>query len=251
LTAGVIFEYGVYMENNSVTTQNKAWTFCGVSTVGMIVFAALYFNKPPPPIQSKPTTITSIVTNTVTNTVTQEVVKEVPKEVEKIVTVPAQISSDDQKLINLGAKLMDAVTNSPIKDDQVLFGMKDVNVFYIIGDKIKEFVTEDEIKAKFELTLRRNNVPINPKSFNTVVFSVAGFSDDATKTLISYSTKCYVTEYQTIFRQGVCHQSLITVWEKGGFYGYAGKNKINDVMLDNAEKDAEMFANDFLSANPK
>jgi len=239
------------MENSASNTPSKAWVFCGVSTIGMIVFAALYFNNPTPKIQTEPTVVTTIVTNTVTNTVTQEVVKEIPKEVEKIVTIPAQISLDDQKLINLGAKLMDAFTNSPIKDDQVLFGMKDVNVFYIIGDKIKEFVTEDEIKAKFELTLRRNNVPINPKSFNTVFFSVAGFSDDATKTLISYSTKCYVTEYQTIFRQGISHQSLITVWEKGEFYGYAGKNKINDVMLDNAEKDAEMFANDFLSANPK
>ena len=35
------------------------------------------------------------------------------------------------------------------------------------------------------------------------------------------------------------------------FLGYAGKLKANEAILETVEKQAEQFANDYLSANPK
>jgi len=195
-------------------------------------------------------TVTNYVTNNVTTIVTNEIVKEVPKEVEKIVNVPTDIPDE----YVWAYKFLQRVKNaSPINSDQALFGMKDVKVTYIISEALKQVVSEDEVKAKFELTLRRNNIPINPDSPNTVTLTIDGFRGDdlTTQDMFYYSFQLSVGEIQTISRAGELHKALIVVWSQGGFYGYAGKNKANEALLGNVEKDGEMFSNDFLSANSK
>jgi hypothetical protein len=42
----------------------------------------------------------------------------------------------------------------------VLFGMKDIQVQIYCDNKVKDLVSEDAMRTKFELTLRKNNVPI-------------------------------------------------------------------------------------------
>jgi hypothetical protein len=186
--------------------------------------------------------VTKTVTTLVTNTVTHETVKEVP--------VPAEIP-DEYIWAN---KFLQRVKNaSSVNADQALFGMKDVKVTYMIKEDLKQVVSEDEVKAKFELTLRRNNIPINPNSPNTVTLVINGFRGDdlQTQNLFFYSFRFSVYETQTISRAGELHNAVVCVWNSGDFYGYAGKNKANEALLGNVEKDGEMFSNDFLSANSK
>lgn len=193
-----------------------------------IVFAGLYFLNPKTVAPKEMLTVTNIVHDTVTN---------------YLVTHP---SSE-----YIQAKtVFDAMTNAPmVGSDQILFAMKDVKINYEINDAIKKVLSEDEIKAKFELALRRNNVSINPKSLNTVSLIVDGLWDD-TSGFVCYSITTTVGEPQFILRAGLWRQSAVAVWSRGS-YGYAGKQKANEGMLNQIEKMAELFANDFLSANPK
>ncbi len=192
--------------------------------------------------------VTNYITNNVTTVVTNEIVKEIPKEVEKLVNVPAEIPPEYIVAKNLYDKMTNATT---VSSDQILFSMKDVKVNCILDSAVQQVISPDEVKAKFELALRRNNVSINPNSPNIVTFSIEGFFDAATGQLLCYFINTTVCENQWVFRNGNCHMSLVIVWNKGDSYGTVGKSKANEALLNEVEKRAEIFANDFLSANPK
>lgn len=168
---------------------------------------------------------------------------------EKILKVPAEIP---QEYIQAAQVVSNFDNADFVKRDQVLFGMKDVNIQYTLGDDIKRVVSEDEVKSKFELTLRRNNVPLNPKSINTVWVTVDGFFGDATATqlILTHSISVDVSEIRTLIRFREMHKATIIVWHQN-FFGMVGKANANKGLLDSVEKQAELFANDFLSANPK
>ncbi len=237
------------MENgnaSSVTSSaSKAWLLFAASTIGMLVFAGLYFLSPKPTADN-PTATPKIVTNTVVNLVTNEVVKEVPKEVEKIVKVPAEIPEGYVSAMNLVQRLTNATYIAP---DQMLFKMKDVRAVYFLDDAVTQVMTVDEVKAKFELTLRRNNVPLNPNSLNVVRLSISGFT--TIQNTLCYSINCYFDDQQWVFRAGEWHQATVRVWTKSNSFGTVGKSKANEALLKEVEKGAEIFANDFLSSNPK
>jgi len=215
----------------------------------MLLFAMLYFTSPKP-TPGNIQRVTQIVTNTVTmiNTVTNEVVKEVPKEVEKIVEVPAKIPQEYVAAMDLWQKMTNA-SFTPL--EQVLFRMTNVNVICELDYAMQQVTSEDEVKAKFELTLRRNDVPIDPHSPNIVYLTITGFLDPATPTTLCYAILCRVAERQWIFRWGECHLATVIVWNKGQSHGTVGKYKANEALLKEIEKCAEIFANDYLSANPK
>ena len=188
------------------------------------------------------------MTNTVSTTVTNEVIKEVPKEVEKIVKVPAEIPPEYINALNF----YQTMTNAPtISENDRLFEMKDVQVVYKISDAIKQVTSEEEVKAKFELTLRRNNVPINPNSTHTLFVTISGFFDAANNALLCYDFDCRVYESQWIFRNNTVRFGTVSVWGKGSKYGTVGRTKADEAILGDTESYAEMFANDYLSANQK
>ena len=231
------------MEKTSPPNSIHAWWLFGISVAGMVIFAGLYFFNPKTTIQTQ--TVTKVITNTVTNTVTNEVVKEV----EKIVNVPAEIPEGYIIAWNLYKKFNAATKERVASSDQLLFNMKDVRAVCYLDTSAKECVSEDEVKAKFELTLRRNNVPINPKSTNTVSIEIDTIINPNTS-LVCFFVTCEVIESQLVFREGVFHPGTIRLWRQDGF-GTVGKIKANEALLGEVEKQAELFANDFLSANPK
>lgn len=215
-----------------------------LALLGGVAFAALFFLTP------RTYTQTNLVTQIVTNNVilTNTVIKEVPKEVEKIVNVPADIPRDYLIAMNIYRSMTNAAT---VSHDGVLFNMTNIATSFFIADDIKTIIPEDEVKAKFELTLRRNNIPIDSKSDHTVSLAINGFYSDEYKSTIIYNITCQVIENQFIFRNAEARWTPVQVWSTTMNYGYAGKQKIASVVLDDVEKQAEIFANDFLAANPK
>jgi hypothetical protein len=176
-----------------------------------------------------------------------EVIKEVPKEVEKIVNVPAEIPYE----YIVAKDLRDKMTNATLlTNGEYLFGMKDIRVMFTLDDAVKQVLTEDEIRAKFELVLRRNNVPINPKSQNILTVAITGFFD-VSNPILCYSFQDSVAEIQFVARNGELHLMPVVVWNKGDEFGTVGKLKANEGLLRTSEKCAEIFANDFLASNPK
>jgi len=144
-----------------------------------------------------------VITQTVTNFATIFVTNTVIFTNEISSPIPTEYSSAYRIATNFAAA-------TPVAHDKVLFQMKDIRTSFFLEDAVKQFVSEDEAKAKYELTLRRNGIAINSSS-----------------------------------------QNAITVTINGSEFGRVGKLKAEDAILDRVEKDAELFANDFLSANPK
>jgi len=199
-----------------------------------------------------PTTKFYYITNTVTNTetrfVTNTVVKEVPKEIERIVKVPAVIPDDYFNALNFYQRMTNATL---VPDTQVLFKLKDVHVEMLLNDESKTIISEDEVRAKFELVLRRNNVPINEHSAYHLLIRIQGLWNDDRHNLLCFKTTFQLYENQWIIRQGEIHTAWLGSWDKGGNYGTVGKAKANEALIKVVESAAEIFANDYLSANPK
>jgi hypothetical protein len=239
--------------DNPKSRDVKPWFLFGLTTMAMLVFAGLYFLYPKITVETKTVTVTNFVTNTLVDTVTNEVVREVPKEVEKIVTVPAKIPDS----YALAMVVYWQITNASfVLPQEVLFKMKDVRVVCEIrgGLKALSLVSEDDVRAKFELSLRRNNVPVNPNSPNVVGIVIEGFqlmrNDGLPMGLLCYNINCTVSEQQFIARGGEWHTASVNVWDKGE-YGTIGTDRANDGILATVQKYSESFANDYLSANPK
>ncbi len=144
----------------------------------------------------------------------------------------------------------DRLTHPPIvSQDQVLFNIPNVAMSYSFSDDAKKFIVESEIKAKCELTLRRNNVPINEDSHFILALSIEGIvTDDGVE--FSYNTRLELIESMFIIRQRDVKMKMLPTWS-AGYQSLAGKNKAMQQILNNVEKLSEQFANDYLSANPK
>jgi hypothetical protein len=225
------------MENaNSSLKKSKA--ISGISICAAILFAGLYFFNPK--------TVVKTEVHSLTNTVTNDGIQEMPNEVEKTVKVAAEIP---QEYID-GKALRDAMLNARVvkTDDQMLFGMKDVKVAFNISDDIKKVMSEDEIKAKYELILRRNNISVNSDSHNVILVDIEGFLNSPEQTTLVFDMDESVTDSQWVVRNLEWRSGFVKVWEKGSF-GTVGKEKASEALLQKVEKLAEIFANDFLSAN--
>ena len=242
------------MSTNPEGVQTKsspkaAWILFIISTIAMVNFAVLYFFNPKTKTEVQVSTEvrTNVVTRTITNVVKETVVSIVTNEVVK--EVPASIPLEYINAMQI-CKNIDKAKTSDRK--QVLFGRKDVGVVFTVAEAVKEFVSEDELSAKFELTLRRNNIAISRSSTNLVFYIIEGFLNDD-KVSLTYSVNCFVLDSVFYKRSpdwvtAEWSRMLVSIWESES-YGYAGTKIAKTELLKIAESKAELFANDFLAAN--
>jgi len=102
-------------------------------------------------------TTTTIATNVVTNTVANKTLSENQNNPKTPVVLPPDAA------MRFASNYFNC---DFVKKDQILFGMRDVSVVYY--NQLKDIISDDEMRAKFELTLRKSSVPINPASGNLV-----------------------------------------------------------------------------------
>ena len=147
--------------------------------------------------------------------------------------------------------LFEQMTNATlVSEAQSLFKMQAVHVDYGFSQTAKDALSTDTIKAKFELTLRNNGVPMNPNAQDTLLVEIDAFYDDDRENVLCFSIHYELSSLQWIERNGEWHRGIVTVWTKGS-YGTVGKLKASDALEQTITKGAEVFANDYLNANPK
>jgi hypothetical protein len=179
--------------------------------------------------------VTTIYTNTVTNVV------------DLTVTVPAAIPNDYLIGYEVYTNMLAA---TPATMEETLAGMKDINVKFFYSDPIKATVLEDDAEAKFELSLRKNGIIVNPNSQNNLLVEIDGFYTPDDNTLC-YSINLAVYENKLVVINGVWRQYIVRIWTKGNSFGTVGKLKASDAIMDEIVSVSEVFANDFLKQNPK
>lgn len=69
--------------------------------------------------------------------------------------------------------------------------------------------------------------------------------------MLAVSIQCEAYETQYIIRRGEPRRAIVRFWSKGGWHGNLPTLEANESLLNQVEKYAEVFANDYLSANSK
>lgn len=219
--------------------------FC--ATCVLVLCSAIGLSSCRPSTTTTPTiAVTNTVTLTVTNTVDHYFTNTVTDVVTNFESIPLPIPADYVAAMDLLTKLTNATY---VGEDQVLFNLKNVRVEYHLDDDIQKVITEDDVKARFELTLRQYNVPIDPDSKNVLIVTINGFFDPSQE-LLSDAFQCELDEVQLVCRGGEWHSASVRVWSKGDKFGYAGRDVANAQCVKTVQSLAEVFANDYLTANP-
>jgi len=176
-----------------------------------------------------------------------QVVKEVPVVSVKEVEVPVKLTPLQQVDLEMGARCRNAIYCT---DQKQLFrnvGSVDVHVF--LNDPVKSIISEDRIKNKLELILRRNNITIDNNSLHSLWLSVEGTWLEE-KVGLSYIMKIDFRTPVLVERQLFMYRSTADIWSKGSI-GFAGKSVVEKALIDGVENEAEAFANAYLSEQKK
>jgi hypothetical protein len=174
----------------------------------------------------------------------REVVKEVPVERIKEVEVPAKLSARQQADIDLGARYRAAIYLSDRK--QVLRNIGSVSVHVVMEDQVREVISEERLKNKLELYLRKYNITIDDKATHMLWFTVNG-GWVREKTGLFFSSEMSLREFVVFERQNGMYRSAADTWNDSTV-GFAGKIYAEKGILDSFESKAESFANAYLAA---
>jgi hypothetical protein len=201
-----------------------------VTSVATVAFAALWLqerlNKSVPAVKKVP------------------VVKEVIKEVE----VPGQLTAEQQAAIDFRDRFLNArLIRTP---DDVLCKLDSVQIAVSLNDAVKKLVSEDRVRNKFELILRKHGVKIDQRGGVLVTLSIEGLWSREPVAFLVYTPRIQLDESVVVGREGDFWRVIATVWEKGS-YGFAGTRVAEGAILDSVESLGEEFANKYLAAQQK
>lgn len=197
-----------------------------------IVFAVLWLRA-----ESKPTAV-------------REIIREVPHEVIRNVTneifFPAKFSSDETNLMTLGLEYCHArsITNM----DGALFGIGPFSVIVDVDDTVEPLLSQQRVRDRLELALRRNNISVIKSSPARIDFEVMGLWSPR-KELLFYYVSLHVHRSAVIQAEEEMLSLRPVVWEDERFGG-AGTDVIEKRMLESIDSLTEHFANVYLAANP-
>lgn len=168
----------------------------------------------------------------------------VEKQIVKKVEIPAEIP---ERYVIAWERLR-AMVLASIADEKMCFlGLDSVEVSVSISEAAEDILSERRAKDTFELTLRRNGVPLSDRSSPILSLSIDVFWNDSNTIAIFYIEAALI-ERVYIYRNSKPFQRSVAVWETSS-YGSVGRNLARDSLLNAIEEKAERVANLYLSAN--
>ncbi len=176
-----------------------------------------------------------------------EKIKEVPVEKIKEVEVPAKLSDEQKALIDLGTRML--ARRKLLKTEDVLYKIPAFKIDIILDDSIKDQITEDRIRNKLELALRKSRIPIDNGAGATLTFEVYALWNKLT-TQVSTSINLKVLDWVTLARDGDLRTAPVFIYQDN-MIGYAGKIKIQELVLGVLDELSERFANKYLAVQEK
>ena len=172
----------------------------------------------------------------------------VEKVVEKKVEVPAEIPPLHEHALQ---KLV-AEVGAEFADEKTCFsGLGGIEVSVGMDEDAEEILSKQRAKDKFELTLRRYDVPLSDSSNPYLALDIQALWNEE-KTFAVYTMSVSLIEPLIFYRDNKPsrkpHRRYVALWEKANF-GFAGKNVAREAFLRYIEENAERVANLYLSAN--
>ena len=192
----------------------------------------------------------------------------IEKEVIKRVEVPAEIPEEYKRALEIVRAEDAAITAT---DATVFSGVDSLDVRIFLNENAREIISEQRVRDKFELILRGYGIPVSNLDSVSLFTKLLGFNLWGSRfislsmevayndmevgysnvRMYVYTTQLRFDEVVIFYRDGKPYRRSAVLWDGGGSYGYAGKQVIEDVLLDNIKERAERVANLYLSANPR
>jgi hypothetical protein len=173
-------------------------------------------------------------------------VKKVFKEVE----VPARLTYSQKTAISFTDRYASA---RPIQaQDEALYKLDSVKVNVFINDAVEKVVSDDRIRNKFELILRKQGINIDQKASVSVDLTINGLwsRDNPGVGFLAYTQRIGLNEWLVVERRGDLRRAVAQLW-KQEIIGFANSQKAEGQILDGVELMAEAFANKYLAAQQK
>ncbi|MXX37620.1 MAG: hypothetical protein F4Y91_05915 [Gemmatimonadetes bacterium] len=172
-----------------------------------------------------------------------------------LVVTPSQASADSLSVLDWFVQGVVERSLAEIAaayaDEKICFSDIDsLNVSVLLNETAKQVLSEQRAKDKFQLTLRRYDVPLSDSTSSLLylVFSIEAVRDEKWW-LTAYSVRASLYERLVLYRNEIPYKRLVELWHSGDF-GFAGSDVIERALLESIEKNAERIANLYLSANP-
>lgn len=162
--------------------------------------------------------------------------------------MPAKPTSSQQAAIDFRDRFFNArLIETP---DDALYKLDAVQVGVSVDDAIKKLVSEERVRNKFELILRKDGIKIDQKAPVFLNLTVEGLWSKGTMAFLVYTPRIQLQEVVVVGRKGDMRQVVATLWERGS-YGFAGRQVAEDAILKSVESLGEEFANKYLAAQQK
>ena len=173
-------------------------------------------------------------------------VKKVLKEVE----VPAKLTYSQKTAINFTDRYLNA--RQIRAQDDALYKLDSVRVNVSINEAVEKVVSDDRIKNKFELILRKHGIYIDEKALVSVDLIVNGIwsGDNPGVGFLAYTQRIGLNQWLVVERRGDFRRAVAQLW-KQEIIGFANNQKAEGQVLDGVESMAEAFANKYLAAQQK
>jgi hypothetical protein len=134
--------------------------------------------------------------------------------------------------------------------DDALYRLDSVQVAVSLNDAVKKLVSEDRVKNKFELILRKHGVKIDDRATVILTLTIEGLWSKSPVVFLVYTPRIQLNQTVVVARNGDFRQAVATLWEKGS-YGFAGSQVAEGAILESVESLGEEFANKYLAAQQK
>ena len=168
--------------------------------------------------------------------------------VEKLIVKKTEVPAEIPELYVLAWKRLVAESGAGFADEKMCFsGLDSIEVSVSMSEAAEDILSKRRAKDKFELTLRRNGVPLSDRSNPYLLLGIDVFWNDS-NTIAIFHIQAALTERVYIYRNRKPYRRLVPVWETGS-YGSVGRNLARESFLNSIEEKAERVANLYLSAN--
>ena len=173
-------------------------------------------------------------------------IKKVLKEVE----VPAKLTYSQKTAINFTDRYL---TAGPIQaQDEALYKLDSVRVNVSIDEAVEKVVSDDRIRNKFELILRKHGIKIDEKALVSVDLTIHGLwsGDNPGVGFLAYAQRIGLNQWLVVERRGDFRRAVAQLW-KQEIIGFSNNEKAEGQILDGVESIAEAFANKYLAEQQK
>jgi hypothetical protein len=212
--------------------------------VAAVCFAALWLSarvKEPRVVVkevAKPIEVVKMVPVETVKEVPVEKVKEVVKPITNVVEVPARLSDGQQAAIDFSSNYLAAPNLSDM--DDALYRIDAVNVRANLRDPVRKVVSEEQIRNRCQLTLRRSGIRLDESSPYVLGLQYDGFWNDKEDTLV-YGVSLVLFDSVTMARDGDLRRTYAIVWVQNDL-GSVEKSLAQQAILSNLETNTAIFA---------